>query len=133
MDRIELQELDGLKPHEKTRVPHRRALKQRISKNRYVTPIVADRESGTVLDGHHRLQVARELGLRRIPVVFVDYGDKTVQVRSRRLNVRVAKEDVVRRASGRRPYLPKTTKHLFKGRHVSRLAAGVRVPVSELM
>ncbi len=133
MVRIELTELDGLTPHEKTRVSHRLNLKARIVRNRYVTPIVADRQSGPVLDGHHRLRVARELGLRRIPVVFVDYGDDALEVHSRRKNIRVQKTDVVQRASGRRLYAPKTTKHLFKGRHVSRLGSKMRVPMSELM
>ncbi|MBI2446142.1 ParB N-terminal domain-containing protein [Candidatus Micrarchaeota archaeon] len=133
MIRIELKKLDGLRPHEQTRVLHRRALTRKIVKNRYVTPIVADRRSGTVLDGHHRLHVARELGLQRIPVIYVDYADASIVVQSRRKNLHVQKNDVVRRAFGRQLYLPKSTKHVFQGRHVSCLGAGVRVPVSELM
>ncbi len=133
MVRIVLTELEGLTPHEKTRPSHRHALKARIVKNRYLRPIVADRQSGTVLDGHHRLRVARELGLRRIPVVYVDYEDDALEVRSWRTRVSVRKKDVLARAHGRRLFAPKTTKHLFRGRHVSRLGGDVRVPVSELM
>lgn len=132
MVHVELHPVDGLKPHEKTRVSHRKALKKQMAENRFVVPIVADRQSGTVLDGHHRLHAVKELGLSRIPVVFLDYGDSAIEVQSWRAGKAVAKADVVLRAQSGALFPPKTTKHMFQGQHVSHLAADVRVPFWEL-
>ncbi len=130
---VDLHPLNALLPHEETDASYRQALKKEMAENRYVRPIVADRQSGTVLDGHHRLHAARELGLVRIPVVFLDYGDGAIVVESWRAGSPVAKKDVLDRAKEGSLFAPKTTKHMFQGRHVSLLAADVRVPFEDLI
>ncbi len=130
---VDLHPVAALRPHEKTHAAHRRALKRQLVKNRYVTPIVADRHSKTVLDGHHRLHAARELGLIRIPVVFLDYGDGAIRVETWRPGKPVAKQDVLDRAQQGLLFAAKTTRHIYRGRHVSQLAADVRVPFEELV
>ncbi|MEJ2779235.1 ParB N-terminal domain-containing protein [Stygiolobus sp. RP850M] len=45
-----------------------------------IVPIVVDRSSLTILDGHHRHQAAVILGLDKIPVVLVDYRSEDIKI-----------------------------------------------------
>jgi hypothetical protein len=45
-------------------------------------PVVADLSRGLVVDGHHRLQAFKWLGLRTIPCYCVDYRSDEITVRS---------------------------------------------------
>ena len=47
----------------------------------FTKPLIADKTTGTILDGHHRFAVAQRLGLARIPVVCIEYlDDDTVEL-----------------------------------------------------
>jgi hypothetical protein len=50
-----------------------------IKTNGVKVPIIIDKESGMVLDGHTRLTIAEDLGIKKVPVVYVDMSnmDKT--------------------------------------------------------
>ncbi len=74
-------------------------------------PIVVDLRTMVVLDGHHRLNAVRSLGLRRIPVLLVDYESEDVEVFPRRDEIVVSKSRVIRAAVNGRTYPPKTTRH----------------------
>lgn len=89
------------------------ALAERIRRDGYVLqPIVADRETLVVLDGHHRLNVLRALGVRLAPVNLVDYRDDRIRVESWREGVAPpTKEEVVQRALAGKPFPPKSTRH----------------------
>ena len=43
-----------------------------IKANGVKVPIIIDKESGMVLDGHARLTIAEDLGIKKVPVVYVD-------------------------------------------------------------
>lgn len=45
-----------------------------------IVPIVVDRNSLTILDGHHRHQAAVILGLDKIPVILVDYLSEDIKI-----------------------------------------------------
>lgn len=51
------------------------ALEASIADEDIQTPLIVDRDSGTVIDGNSRLKVATKLGIQFIPVIFVDGGD----------------------------------------------------------
>ena len=51
------------------------AVKASIEVNGFYGTIVAQRSSGYVLAGNHRLMAARELGMEHVPVVWVDCDD----------------------------------------------------------
>ena len=51
------------------------AVKASIEVNGFYGTIVAQRSSGYVLAGNHRLMAARELGMEQVPVVWVDCDD----------------------------------------------------------
>ncbi len=52
-----------------------------------IVPIVVDRSSLTILDGHHRHQAAVILGLDKIPVVLVDYRSEDIKIENWYLRV----------------------------------------------
>lgn len=70
----------ALKPHEDVIesivVENINMLKRRCK----IVPIVVDRNSLTILDGHHRHQAAVILGLDKIPVILVDYLSEDIKI-----------------------------------------------------
>ncbi len=76
-------------------------------------PIVVDRETGVVLDGHHRLTALQRLGCRRVPVHLVDYEDASIELETwREDRDPPTKAEVVERALAGDLFPAKTTKHL---------------------
>lgn len=84
--------------------------------NAYKTPLLVDSRSGAILDGHHRYQVGRRMGLSKLPVILVDYlNDKDVIVDvwpECGLNY-ITKKDVIEMSLSDKVYPPKTSKHDF--------------------
>lgn len=72
-------------------------------------PIIVDDEDYLVLDGHHRLEVAKRMGFRRVPVTKLRY--QTVPCWSLRDNHAVDHELVRTRALKADLYPEKTVKH----------------------
>lgn len=90
--------------------------------------VVADARTGTVIDGHHRLETLRRLKAQVVPAVLVDYMDPAITVRCWRENEPApTKEEVVERAQAGKLYPPKTTRHDFV-----RILDPVDVPLAEL-
>ncbi len=75
-------------------------------------PILVDKRSWVILDGHHRFRAYKELGFETIPCVLVDYQSDIVSVRARRPDIPVSKDEVIRRALSGRLFPPKTTQHI---------------------
>ncbi|MGN6650636.1 ParB N-terminal domain-containing protein [Trinickia sp.] len=78
---------------------------------RWTAPIVLERASLAVMDGHHRLAAAKRLSLPRVPCVLLDYGQ--VGVQTRRPEFQVDATQIVARSLARMLYPPKTTRHIF--------------------
>ena len=93
-------------------------------------PLLVDRGSLTILDGHHRYNAAIELGLELIPVILVDYmGDSTIRVDvwpecGRTV---ITKEEVVSMGLSEDLFPPKTSRHLL-----SHKLPSIRVELTEL-
>ena len=47
-------------------------LKSKIQKEGFTQPIIIDKESGNVLDGQNRLLVAKDLGIKDVPSIYMD-------------------------------------------------------------
>ncbi|MGD0718639.1 MAG: ParB N-terminal domain-containing protein [Thermoplasmata archaeon] len=77
-------------------------------------PLWIDRETGVLLDGHHRFAALRLLGAVRVPVWAFEYEDDAVITLERwNPGPAIAKSEVVRRAREGRPFPPKTTRHVI--------------------
>jgi len=80
--KVELVPLEVLRPHEGTIAKKVDELERMTHRwKAYVLPLVIDKNTGVILDGHHRHQVALRLNLLCLPCVLVDYtGDDTVEL-----------------------------------------------------
>ncbi|MEC7694771.1 MAG: ParB N-terminal domain-containing protein [Candidatus Thermoplasmatota archaeon] len=79
---VELVPVDYLRPHEET-ISDKVDELEKVTKRwkAYVLPLVVDRDTCTILDGHHRHQVAIRLGLSCLPCVLVNYlGDESIEL-----------------------------------------------------
>ena len=124
--------MEILRPHELTRPKKVDELEKMTNRwNAYVLPLVVDMNTGVILDGHHRHQVALRLGLQCLPCVQVDYlGDETVE-----LDVwpncgrgSITKEEVVQAGLQGDLFHPKTSRH-----RLSDHLPPISVPLSRLM
>lgn len=73
----ELVSVHDLTPHPKN--PNRgntEVIKESIAENGFFGAIVAQKSSGHILIGHHRLEAAKEQGAEQVPVLWLDVDDK---------------------------------------------------------
>jgi L-serine kinase (ADP) len=77
----------------------------------WTAPIIIEEISNAVMDGHHRLAAAKELGLRFVPCVPLSYN--VVRVETHRPEWEVNPSEILRRAADRDLYPAKTTRHIF--------------------
>ena len=76
-------------------------------------PICIEKNHFLILDGQHRFEVAKKLGLNYIPCELFDYNDGCVITWSLRKECIVSKELVVEQALSGNIYPYKTAKHKF--------------------
>lgn len=107
--------LELLRPHEEI-IPSKvsQLEKMTIRWNAYVLPLVVDKITGTILDGHHRYNVAKNLDLKCLPCVLVDYlSDDSIELdvwpKSGRTSL--SKEEVIQAGLSGVLFSPKTSRH----------------------
>ena len=129
---IHLVDLPWLKPHEEV-VSEQRVvdlLKATEKWGAYVSPLLVDKVTGAILDGHHRYHVGVRLGLKRVPAVLVDYaGDPSITVdvwEGCGLDC-LTKHQVLAMAKSPHVFPPKTSRHSF-----SDALPNISVPLSTL-
>ncbi|MCH1528241.1 MAG: ParB/RepB/Spo0J family partition protein [Candidatus Poseidoniaceae archaeon] len=80
----------------------------------YTKPLIVDRVTGAILDGHHRYSIALELNLAQLPVIAVDYLlDETIEVDvwpSAGVDS-LTKEEVIAMSLSGEVFPPKTSRH----------------------
>lgn len=77
-------------------------------------PLLVDRASLIILDGHHRFRVLQELGKKTVPVLLIDYLSSEIQMFPRRKELPVTKQDVLTVRTTRKLFPEKTTRHVLK-------------------
>ena len=128
---VELVPLEVLRPHEQ--IIHKKVDQlERVTHrwNAYTKPLLLDRTTGTILDGHHRYHVAQRIGLLCVPCVLIDYlEDDSIE-----LDVwpncgrdSISKQDVIDAALSGDLMNPKTSRHRLSD-HLPPIA----VPLSRL-
>lgn len=112
---LRILDIKRLKEHEKISPRRFLAVKNKIISDGYfVEPIVADKKTYVVLDGHHRLNVLKLSGFKKIPVLLVDYFSKEVEVLGRRKRIKIDKRLVIEKGLSGELFPYKTTKHILK-------------------
>ncbi|KAG7379622.1 hypothetical protein PHYPSEUDO_008349 [Phytophthora pseudosyringae] len=84
--------------------------------NAYLEPLLADRATGAILDGHHRYNVGIQLELECVPVVLVDYLEDetiTVDVWPKCGRDSLTKQEVIDMSLSDNLFPPKTSRHSF--------------------
>ena len=80
----------------------------------FYPPVLIDRATRVILDGHHRWTAASRFSLALLPCYSVRYlDDPTVRVMSRRADIEVTKRSVLETALAGRTYPHKTTRHMY--------------------
>ena len=96
-------------------------------------PVVVDRRTRVVLDGHHRCHVFLRLGIPTIPCYLVDYFDDKIIVTFRRSDIKnkLLKEIILQKVASGRLFPHKTTKHRLLNRPIVNqklhIPTGIRV------
>ena len=112
---VQLVPLSWLKPHEEIKEKNRDRLLDMTKRwGGYTKPLIVDRKTGAILDGHHRHSIATVLSLKRVPAICVDYlSNDAVELgvwpgcgRSS-----LEKQEVIDMALSGQLYPPKTSRH----------------------
>ena len=80
----------------------------------FVDPIWVARDTWVILNGHHRVEALRRLGMKRIPAWVFDYDGDHVDLGRWSPGPPIDKAEVVHRAHHGRPFPPKTTRHRLR-------------------
>lgn len=100
-----------------------------------IKPIVVDRNTMVILDGHCRCDALKRLGCSKVAVRFVDYSSKEIDVESWN-GERITKEEVVEAGLSGKLMRPKTSRHIIRngGRrvHISKICENALVPIEKL-
>mgnify|MGYP001385667962 FL=1 len=114
---VELVSITWLKPHEEVKPKNVDILHEMTLRwNAYTKPLLVDRESGAILDGHHRYEVGLRIGLSRVPVILVDYLDDDgieVDVWPASGRESLDKQEIIEMALSGDVFPPKTSRHRF--------------------
>lgn len=101
-------------PTEEVDEEHVLSLEKRIlEQGVWTTPIYIHKDALFVMDGHHRLTVAKRLQLDLIPVMLMDYD--TVEVTAWREGEIITPHRIFAMARSGGKFPIKTTRHIFKG------------------
>ncbi len=117
---IKIIDIDLLKPHEMIVECHLLKLAEEIKRDGLIKdPIIVDRNTMIILDGHHRFNALKRMGMNFCPVCLVDYKNENIKVGCWRKNENVTKEKVIAAGITGKLLVPKTSKHEIPGRPVS--------------
>jgi hypothetical protein len=114
-DDVRLVPLEWLKPHEEIKERNRDKLLDMTKRWKgYTKPLIVDKRTGSILDGHHRHAIAAILELKRLPVVCVDYlSDENITVETWPGSGRdeLTKDEVIEMSLSGELFPPKTSRH----------------------
>jgi hypothetical protein len=112
---VQLVPVEWLKPHEEIKPRNRDKLLDMTKRwGGYTKPLIVDKKTGAILDGHHRYSIAGELNLMRIPVIAVDYlNDDSIEVDVwPAANIdSLTKKEVIEMSLSANVFPPKTSRH----------------------
>ncbi len=117
--KVKLLAVKTLLAHEQTDPVHLANLMGRIVADGLLkNPVVVDKKTRVILDGHHRVTVVKKLKLKFMPVMLVDYFNPQNRVFFRRADfkVKLIKTAILNRGLAGRPFPNKTTRNWIKGR-----------------
>ena len=130
MEGIEILDIGSLRGHEEVIPNNLESRTAKLLERGFYKPIIADRSSLVILDGHHKWTAARVLGLARVPVLLVDYlvdGGVEVDVWPDCGKASITKQEVLDMGISGDLFPPKTSRHSLPFKIPS-----IGIPLSEL-
>ena len=125
---IRIVDITLLKQHEMIIECHLERLLAEIRRDGCIKdPIIADKETLVILDGHHRYNALKRMGAKFCPVCLVDYKSDKIKVGCWRKGETVTKEEVVAAGLAGKLFVPKTSKH-----EIPDLPLAINVPLDKL-
>lgn len=113
--KVKIIDIESIYPHEHTDNNHVKLLKEKILTDGYWTkPIIVDKNSQILMDGHHRLEVAKSLNLNNIPCYELSYNSNNIEIKSWSDNHTINYHDIISMVKRKKYYPIKTTRHIFK-------------------
>ena len=130
LEGVVLGETVSLRDHEEVIPDNLETRTSKLLSKGFYKPIIVDRESMVILDGHHKWTAAKSLGLARVPVIMVDYlvdEGVLVDVWPDCGKESVTKTEVLEMGVSGDVFPPKTSRHTLPFKIPS-----IRIPLSEL-
>jgi hypothetical protein len=129
--------INELKEHEEVESGYLGKLKKQITKDNILKkPIVVDKNTKIIIDGHFRFNSLKQLGYSKIPAFLINYNSPEILVRTWRKNEKITKEDVLLAGLNGKKFPPKTSKHMVKIgdslEHISVVERRINIPLKEL-
>jgi hypothetical protein len=118
---ITLVDVKDLRPHEEIKQKNLQKMIKHVEKIQgYYIPILVDKDTKTILDGHHRYHSALHLGINRIPAIEINYlQDDSIKVKAwqGKEEMNITKDSILEAAKKGELYPPKTSKHILQSEY----------------
>ncbi len=112
---VRLVPYEWLKPHEQIKPRNRDKLLEMTKRwGGFTKPLIVDKRTGAILDGHHRYSIAGELNLARVPAICVDYLDDeriVVELWPASEMKSISKQQIIDMCLSDEVFPPKTSRH----------------------
>ena len=129
---VELIGVSELKPHEQVNEKRILEVRESIITEGLKYPIVVDKATKIILDGHHRYNILKKLKVSKVPVFFVNYFDERIILDSWN-GAKLTKNDVVKKVNSGKLFPQKTTKHMFASEkgitHISSIIPAINLEI----
>ncbi|BBH54266.1 ParB N-terminal domain-containing protein [Fluviispira sanaruensis] len=111
---LEFIEVEKLIPHENFDYDAIILLISKISKDGFWrSPVVIDKKTQIIMDGHHRVEVAKRMGVKNIPCYLMNYGEKYIDVLNWHTNEKFDVNSIFETVRVGKKFPVKTTRHIF--------------------
>ena len=130
LEGVVLVETVSLRGHEEVIPDNLETRTSKLLRKGFYKPIIVDRGSMVILDGHHKWTAAKSLGLARVPVILVDYlvdEGVLVDVWPDCGRASIAKTEVLEMGVSGDVFPPKTSRHTLPFKIPS-----ISIPLSDL-
>lgn len=123
-------------PHEEYNQEAVDQLTDRIKDTEAFThPVLVDKKTGLLIDGHHRYNAMINLGAKYIPAYLINYSSpKLIAFKEAPGNSVISKKEILSKAIQNKLYPKKFTFHAFceSGKHICHLSTYLKKKTTEL-